>query len=128
MDPDRIELTLLPAADDPAPDGADYQAALWAADRTLREHGVKASSSMFRQDDAETPAIHLGQMVVKLGPYVAPALAAVIGVWVQARFGRKARLKVGDVEAEARTPEEVAQLLELVPEIRDSKPKELEGP
>jgi hypothetical protein len=39
-------------------------------------------------------------------------LAAVAVAWLHARSGRKVRLKFGDVEAEARTPEEVEQLLD----------------
>jgi hypothetical protein len=40
---------------------------------------------------------------------------------VQARFGRKVRLKFGDVEAEARTPEEIEELLKRVSAFRDGK-------
>ena len=38
-------------------------------------------------------------------------MAAVAGAWAQARFGRKVRLKVGDIEAEASTAEEIERLL-----------------
>jgi hypothetical protein len=114
-------LTFLPASGDPDPENPEYQAELWAADRGLRERGLKTSSRLFRQDDAETPAIHLGQVVLALGPPVVGALGAVVGVWLQARFGRKVRLKVGNVEAEARTPEEVERLLKLAAEMRDAK-------
>jgi hypothetical protein len=39
-------------------------------------------------------------------------LAAVAVAWLHALSGRKVRLKFGDVEAEARTPEEIEQLLD----------------
>ncbi|ARK76173.1 hypothetical protein KDX20_33970 [Burkholderia cenocepacia] len=44
-------------------------------------------------------------------PLLGPALGAAVTGWFQGRTGRKLRLKVGDVEIEARTPEEVEQLL-----------------
>ncbi|MFL9936924.1 hypothetical protein P0D88_50130 [Paraburkholderia sp. RL18-103-BIB-C] len=35
-----------------------------------------------------------------------------MGAWITARYGRKVRLKIGDVEVEARSIEEVDQLLQ----------------
>jgi hypothetical protein len=40
------------------------------------------------------------------------ALSGALGVWFQARFGRKIRLKIGDVEAEATSVAEIELLLE----------------
>jgi hypothetical protein len=53
-----------------------------------------------------------------LGPAALSALAAAITVWVQGRSGRKIRLKVGDIEAEARTIEEIEQLLPRALELK----------
>jgi hypothetical protein len=41
-----------------------------------------------------------------------PGLTALAGAWLQARFGRKVRIKIGDIEAEASSLEEVRELLE----------------
>jgi hypothetical protein len=40
------------------------------------------------------------------------------GVWIHARSGRKVRLTIGDVEAEARTPEEVESLLRIAKQFQ----------
>ena len=40
------------------------------------------------------------------------ALSGALGVWFQARFGRKIRLKIGDMEAEATSVAEIELLLE----------------
>ena len=39
-----------------------------------------------------------------LPPAVIVAAAGLCGAWVQGRYGQKVRLKIGDVEAEGRTP------------------------
>lgn len=58
-------------------------------------------------------------------PLLGPALGAAVTGWFQGRTGRKLRLKVGDVEIEARTPEEVEQLLKQVRALQiDQRGKE----
>ena len=49
---------------------------------------------------------------------IAP-LAGAVGAWIQARYGRKARIKIGEIEAEARTIEEVEELLKIAAEFQD---------
>lgn len=39
-------------------------------------------------------------------------MAGLLGAWLQAKFGRKVRLKIGDVEVEGRSTKEVEDLLE----------------
>ena len=50
-------------------------------------------------------------MIEYLDPSAIGIVTAAVTGWFAGRAGRKARLKFGDVEAEARTPEEVEQLL-----------------
>ena len=64
--------------------------------------------------------------VLTLGPPLIAAAAATLGAFVQARFGRKVRLKMGDVEDEARTPDEVKTLLEQVTGFRAEQSKAAE--
>jgi len=53
----------------------------------------------------------LPEFVIVLGPAVIAATAAVCGAWVTVRYGRKVGLKIGDMEAEGRTVEEIERLL-----------------
>ncbi|NOG74052.1 MULTISPECIES: hypothetical protein [Roseicella] len=76
---------------------------------------MKADPRVFIQDGMEQAITHLGEWTIKAGPFVAPAVAAVAGAWLQARVGRKVRLKYGTVEVEARTPAEAQKLLALIP-------------
>jgi hypothetical protein len=61
-------------------------------------------------------------LVKTLGP---PGIAA-LGGWVAGRSGRKVRLKIGDVEAEAGTREEVEKLLAMARDHKqDDEPKRI---
>jgi uncharacterized protein (DUF697 family) len=51
------------------------------------------------------PASEAGEFIVTLAPIAGPAFAAVLGAWLQARYGRKVRVKFDDAEMEAQTPE-----------------------
>jgi hypothetical protein len=117
MNDDGLEMFLLRAPDDPHQFSDEIQAELFEIHESLRKRGVGVSSVGFH------PAgdTHVGQYLITLGPPVIAAIAAVAGAWVQARFGRKVRLKFGDVEAEARTPEEIEELLKRVSAFRDGK-------
>lgn len=110
MSEGELVLYLQPEDGAPLPNGD-----LWTADRELRASGVKADPRVFIQDGIEQAITHLGEWTIKAGPFVAPAVAAVAGAWLQARVGRKVRLKYGTVEVEARTPAEVQKLLALIP-------------
>jgi hypothetical protein len=117
VDKHWIELTLLRAPGDPAQFSDEHQAALELVDRDLRRCGLEVTGF------AAHPAgeTHLGQFLITLGPPVVAAVAAIAGAWVQARYGRRVRLKFDDIEAEARTPEEIENLLKRVAQFRESK-------
>ena len=66
----------------------------------------------------------LKDLVVPLGQPGISVFAGVASAWAQGRFNRKARGRVGDVEAEARTPEEVVQMLKQLMELRGSTSKD----
>ena len=49
---------------------------------------------------------------------IGPALIACIGVWLHTYYGRKVRLKIGEVEAEGRSVEEIAKLLSMAEQFQ----------
>jgi hypothetical protein len=56
-------------------------------------------------------------------------LGGIIGAWIQAKHGRKVRVKVGEIEAEASTTEEVEKLLVRAQEIQQrNQPKVIHEP
>ncbi|MBY0335743.1 MAG: hypothetical protein K2X11_03975 [Acetobacteraceae bacterium] len=50
-----------------------------------------------------------------------PVISAVAVAWLQARAGRKVRLKVGDIEAEARTPADLREILALAQDLKKNE-------
>ena len=68
-------------------------------------------------------------LLIEHGKIALPALAGILGVWLHARYGRKVPLKIGDIEAEAQTAEEVEKLLDTAHEIQQrSQPKVIHEP
>jgi hypothetical protein len=117
MDLDQVELTLLPAPDDPERVCYEIQAKLLGIHENLRKHGVGVTS-VVAHPAGDT---HIGQFIITLGPAAIAAIAAIAGAWVQTRFGRRIRLKFDEVEAEARTIQAIDELLKRVSAFRDSK-------
>ena len=107
MELDQVELTLLPAPDDPERVCYEIQAKLLGIQKSLRKHGVEVTSIGARP----TGDTHMGQFIITLGPAAIPVIAAVAGAWVQTRLGRGVRLSFDEVEAEARTPRAIDDLL-----------------
>jgi hypothetical protein len=75
MDLDQVELTLLPAPDDPDRVCYEFQAKLLRVTENLRERGISVSSIGPR------PAgdTHMGRLVITLGPGANAAISAVAG-------------------------------------------------
>ena len=75
---------------------------------SLRESGVSFSQQARAFDAVDATGYSLAEFAVKtLGPAIVSAVAALCGAWAKARNGRKVRIKIGDVEAEGRTVEEI---------------------
>lgn len=117
MDLHQVELTLLPAPDDPERVCYEIQAKLPGILDKLRKRGVGVTT-VGAQPIGDT---HIAQYIITLGPAAIAAIAAVAGAWVQTRSGRRIRLKFDDIEDKARTTEAIAELLERVSALADSK-------
>lgn len=70
----------------------------------------------------------LGEFLIPVAQVAIPALGVVLVAWLQGRAGRKVRIKIGDVEAEARTAEEVETLLQRAQEFKASVERKDEAP
>ena len=64
---------------------------------------------------------YVGEFIVTLAPTIGPMLGTILGAWLQARYGRKVRVKFDDVEIEAQTPEQVETLLARLEALRQSR-------
>ena len=117
----EFSLDLVRTAADPPENDPEFQKELSRFGAALRDAGVPYSQSAIAFDSVEGHGYPLPEFIVAmkvLGPPAIAALATAAGAWVQARYGRKVRLTIGDVEAEARTPEEVESLLRIAKQFQ----------
>ena len=109
-----LRLILLPASRDDL-NNPDYQPSLAEFVTVLRTRGLDISPRISLREGIGLDARALGVFDFKLALGVAAPLCTALGVWLQARYGRKVRLKLGEkeIEAEATTIEQIERLLEL---------------
>ncbi|HEY2070520.1 MAG TPA: hypothetical protein VGG48_13265 [Rhizomicrobium sp.] len=116
FDAGEFSLDLVSAPDDPPEHDERFQKELSQFGKALSDGNVPYSQRAIAFDAVDAHGYPLPEFVLALKVLAAPAIAAVagaVGAWIQARYGRKARLKIGDIEAEARTPAEVEELLKM---------------
>ena len=97
-----VELSSAP--DDPLPSSPEYQRELGNLLHSLRSKGIGVSGN-YQSGGGGLPVTF-----VTTTASIGPAFGTVIGEWLNARYGRKAKLRVGDTEAEAQTGNEMAGL------------------
>ena len=128
----RLEITPKPAPDDPPYRGREYQMELRALIEAIQSKGFKVGVTLEGLDAAtgsgEDLATYtaLAVQLVKSGGPLIGVIGIALGAWITGRNGRKVRLKIGDIEAEARTEKEVLSLLEKAQEIqRKNEPRKI---
>lgn len=108
----ELEVELGSAPDDPPITDSSFQQELANFDSALKEAGITCSQMHVALHSIDAHGYGLAEFAIEyLGPSAIGIVTAAVTGWFAGRAGRKARLKFGDVEAEARTPEEVEQLL-----------------
>ena len=120
-----LEITLIRSPDDPSLDSEQYQAALRDFDSALQSHGLNPSSRVLLIESAGIDvAPHLGVFAVNLKDAL-PVIGSVLTGWFAGRFGRKVRVKVGDIEVETSTVADAERLIAKAQELKESdKPKQ----
>ena len=116
-------LMLIPAPDEPAKSGRHIPlpSRRMNAAALLARRGIPglAGGFMGRSLSKGIGGISAGplpDLMSILGPAMTAGAGVAVG-WLQGRAGRKVRLKVGDTEAEARTVDELKELMKLAREI-----------
>lgn len=72
---------------------------------------VEIAAETISMEDATSQTYWLGQYIIPLAQVVVPAVGLAVAAWFQARSGRKMRLKIGDIEIEANSKQEVGEFL-----------------
>lgn len=118
--PGKVRFYLRQAPDEPPTFSVEGQAALRKVVSAIRENHVKVDAPVMALDSAEAVGGFTGEIAV-LVQAVSPILTGILGAWLQSKAGRKVRLKVGDIEVEARTVEEADQLLQRAQALQASQ-------
>ena len=121
-------LEFVRADDTEDPRSADFQDGLTEVSTALTSNKVGFSRRVMTFDAVDCGGFALPEFVVALkdlGLVAITGVSAVAAAWVQGRNGRKVRLKMGDLEAEGRSKEEIEALLKLAKYYKDTpeKPK-----
>ena len=109
----ELQISMIPSPEDPPWRSDDYQSELRKLGVALRGDGLEiheVGSHSVRSGDTSPIS---GEWSVKLGATLEPILKAPVGSWLQARRGRTARLRIGEIEADVRTVEELARVLKI---------------
>jgi len=86
----------------------------------LKENKIEADAPFMTLDSVDAVGGYTGEIAV-LVQAISPLLTGILGAWLQSKAGRKVRLKVGDIEVEARTIEEADQLLQRAQALQASQ-------
>jgi len=86
----------------------------------MKAHGLVVEPRILVRKSAGSGVRLLGEFLVPIAQVGIPALAGILVGWLQGRASRKVRIKVGDVEAEAGTLEELETLLQRAQEFKTS--------
>ena len=97
------------APDDPPQSNPQYQRELGTLLHSLRSSGITVSAH-YDALDAVNGGGRLSGTFVTTVSSLNPVFGAVIGQWLNSRYGRKAKLRIGDTEAEAHSAEELIKL------------------
>jgi hypothetical protein len=119
----KVKIVLTRAPDDPKVNERSFQEELGSFGAALRSAGVKYTLRGMAFDSADALGFQSPEFQVFLGQAVA-AVAGLCGAWVQVRYGRKVRVKIGDVEAEGRSVDEIGRLLEQAADFPRTKSKD----
>ncbi len=109
----ELQISMIPSPEDPPWRSDDYQSELRKLDLALRGDGLEIREvGSHPARSGETSPIS-GEWRVELGATLEPILKAPVGSWLQARRGRTARLRIGEIEADVRTAEELSRVIKI---------------
>ena len=110
MNSDSFELILVPSPNDAPPFSEEYQQEL----SEFTKNAGASSQTMFAMDSGSGGGGALGEFVFNNSSALIATLSTLGGVWLKSKFGRKLKLRFGDIEIEANSIEEINSMVEAV--------------
>jgi hypothetical protein len=114
----EVHLTMIAALDDPDQRSSGYQRQLTQFADSLTSNGMDFSAARSLRMTEAAPVVYGGAFTVQVLPALVPVVCTLLGAWLRGRYDRRVRLKVGDIEAEAQTVEDVEKLLRRAQELQ----------
>src|ERR1700731_3326889 len=117
-DEPKLHLELLPTPDDAKVDSDEFQTELRGVSNSFRDQGIRffQLEQIFKAAGAK--GYPLPEFLIRVDAPAIDALAAISGAWASQRHGRKVRLRVGDIEVEGETVEDIHRLLQMALEFQ----------
>lgn len=112
-----MQLILVPAKDDAKPFSVEYQAEL----SVFASKAGASSQRAFSMDSAIGGGGPLGEFIFNNSETLIGAVSVLGVAWIGRRTGRKLRIKVGEIEIEATSKEEVAEMVTQVKLLQEQK-------
>lgn len=116
----ELEITMIPALEDPDERSPGYQRQLGEFARSLTKAGIEHTPAGSGPTLMTETAVftYAGKFVVTMIKGHGPLLVTAIAAWLHGRSGRRARLKIDHIEAEAQTVKELKKILKQAKKIR----------
>ena len=109
----ELLISMIPSPEDAPWRSEDYQSELRNLGSALRGDGLEIQEVGSHAARSGEMSPLSGEWRVKLGASLEPILKAPVGSWLQARRGRTAKLRIGEIEADVRNAEELARVIKI---------------
>lgn len=109
----EIDIRLLPNANEGSIREAAIQQDFHRIRSGISAEGLPIEVQSYSEKSADGATWLIGEFIVPIMA-ASSAMWMLIGTWLQAKHGRRMRLKIGDVEAEATSIEEVQSLMKII--------------
>ena len=109
----ELQISMIPSPEDPPWRSDDYQSELRILGLALKADGLDIHEVGSHPSRAGGSLPISGEWRVELGTALEPILKAPLGSWLQGRRGRTARLRIGEIEADVRTIEELVRVIKI---------------
>lgn len=120
----ELQISMIPSPEDPSWMSDPYQSDLRNLGLSLKADGLEMREVGGRSTREGCATCLSGEWRVTLGAAIGPILKAPIGSWLQARRGRTVRLTIGEIEADVRTGDELANVIKMARSYQEAAEKE----
>lgn len=123
----EIKIRLVQASDDPSLFSPEAQAEIQGVRNAFGNEGIDAAAPFMVMDSPGGGGGYVGEFIIPLVQFGAPAIAVIVGAWLRGRFGRKVRVEFYADEqlkrVDAQTTEQVTSVIEAARREAQPRPK-----